>query len=88
VVISGSCECDEASESPVVIDRGVLTLMQGNNTHISPNSWYLLSLSHIESPWGFSVGCAIAGSAEVIELLTGEVIWMIPDVGGALVDWQ
>jgi hypothetical protein len=47
-----------------------------------------LSLSHIESPWGFSVGCAIAGSAEVIELLTGEVIWMIPDVGGALVDWQ
>ena len=71
-----------------VIDSGVTALLGSSGEHVSPNGRYLLSFQHIEPPWGFGVGCAIAGSAEVVELLTGEVISTIPDVGVALVDWQ
>lgn len=96
VVVGGSCECDGRSLLPVVIvtpeggviDSGVTALLGSSREHVSPNGRYLLSLQHIESPWGRGVGFAISGSAEVIELLTGQVVSTIPDTGGALVDWE
>ncbi|MBT5774647.1 MAG: hypothetical protein HOH95_09785 [Dehalococcoidia bacterium] len=96
VVLGGSCECDGAGEHPVVIvkpdggviDSGVSALLGSSGAHVSPNGRYLLSRDRIDSPWGPGVGCAISGSAKLIELLTGDVISEVPDVGLALVDWQ
>ena len=95
VVLGGSCECDGDSAHPVVIvtsaggviDSGVSALLGSSGTHVSPNGRYLLSRQHVAASWGLGVGCAISGSADVIELMTGRVISTIPDAGLALVDW-
>lgn len=96
VVLGGSCECDAGGIRPVVlvmtdgsvIDQGVSAQMLGSGLYVSPNGRYLLSRYDIESWEVDAIGCHLFGSAEVISLLSGEVVAAIPPSGTAIIDWR
>lgn len=96
VVLGGSCECDAGGVRPVllvmtdgsVIDEGVSAQMLGSGSYVSPNGRYLLSRYDIESWEVDAIGCHLSGSADVISLLSGEMVAMIPPSETAIIDWQ
>jgi len=96
VVLGGSCDCDNTISRPVVlvmldgrvIDRGVSALMTGSGRYVSPNGRYLLSRLEVESWASDAVGCRLFGSADVVSLLSGDVVGRVPPSATAITDWQ
>ena len=96
VVLGGSCDCDAQAVRPVVlvmidgsvIDRGVSAPMLASGRYVSPNGRYLLSRHDVESWEIDAIGCQLSDSADVISLLSGDVVGGIPPSATAITDWQ
>lgn len=96
VVLGGSCECDAGGIRPVlvvmtngtVIDQGISAQMLWSEPYVSPNGRYLLSRHDAESWEVDAIGCHLFGSADIISLLTGELVATIPPSETAIIEWQ